>query len=630
MYTDSTVPLQLPHGHASAHTVQFYESDSFLHDTVAGFLADGLTAGQPAIVIATDAHNKGFAAGLSSRGVDAERAMASGQLTLLRAEEVLARIMDGGMPDRDLFRTHVGARFDASSRDNDRCMRAFGEMVDLLWRDGNPEAAVRLEELWNELAQVRRFHLLCAYPIGNFAGESHVKRFDEVCRLHGEVLPTERYRGKTRDARGLLEIAQLQQRARALESEVRRRERLERALRDSLERETAAREEAERASRLKDEFLAVLSHELRTPLNAILGWRQIVSDRQADKITKRALEVIGRNATLQMHLIDDLLDVSRIITGKMIIASDPVDVADVVRAAADTVRPAATAKGIALDLSIDNSARLVTGDGARLQQVFWNLLSNAIKFTPKQGRVAVRLERSASEVLVTVHDDGEGIAPEFVPHVFDRFRQADNSTTRVYGGLGLGLAVVRYLVEAHGGTVAAASDGIGMGATFTVRLPLRAAPASVVVGGGVPASATILAGVQTLVVDDNADARELMRYVLEQLGAEVETAASTDEALQLTAARPFDVVVADIGMPDRDGYELITEIRAMQRNTRATVRAVAATAYAGEDSRERALAAGFDDYLLKPIDPGQLAAAILNLLGRDAADEPAANGKKAS
>jgi signal transduction histidine kinase len=257
------------------------------------------------------------------------------------------------------------------------------------------------------------------------------------------------------------------------------RGRLEQALRDSLERETSAREEAERASRLKDEFLAVLSHELRTPLNAILGWTQIISDRPraSEKITRRALDVIRRNASLQMHLIDDLLDVSRIITGKMVIASEPVDLVDALRAAADSVRPAATAKEIALEVAIDESARLVTGDASRLQQVFWNLLSNAIKFTQKHGRVELRLERSHSEALVIVRDNGEGIAPEFVSHVFDRFRQADNSTTRSYGGLGLGLAVVRYLVEAHGGTVAAASDGIGTGATFTVRLPLRAAPA---------------------------------------------------------------------------------------------------------------------------------------------------------
>jgi len=507
MHSDNTAPPTLaPRSHAASHTVQFYESDSFLHDTVAGFLAEGFTAGQPAVIIATDEHNDGFVSGLSSRGFDASRAIESGQLTILRAQDVVARIMDRGMPDRQLFRQHVGARFAAFPKNSDRCARAYGEMVDVLWRDGNPEAAVRLEELWNELAESYRFHLLCAYPIGNFADQAHVRQFDEVCRLHGCVLPTESYPKPEHDRASLLEISQLQQRTRALESEVKRREHLERALRESLERETSARQDAERASRLKDDFLAVLSHELRTPLNAILGWRQIVADRPADKITKRALDVIGRNATLQMHLIDDLLDVSRIITGKMVIAFEPADLGDVLKAAADSVRPAAIAKGISLELSVDDSARLVSGDEGRLQQVFWNLLANAIKFTPKQGRVDVRLERSGSEAQVTVRDDGEGIAPEFVPYVFDRFRQADNSTTRVYGGLGLGLALVRHLVEAHGGTVAAASDGIGTGAMFTVRLPLRAAAASVVVGGKLQVPAVSLEGTRTLVVDDNADA----------------------------------------------------------------------------------------------------------------------------
>jgi signal transduction histidine kinase len=476
MYPDSTtLPVLAPQDDGSSHTVQFYESDAFLHDTVARFLADGLAAGQYAVVIATDAHSEGFTEGLESRGFDARRALESGQLTVLNATDLLARIMDGRMPDPDLFRNHVGANFDACQAHGTTYMRAYGEMVDVLWRDGNPEGAIRLEQLWNDLARTHRFHLLCAYPIGNFAGDQ-ARQFDEVCRLHGRVFPTESYRAVPRDHRSLREITQLQQRTRALETEVTRRECLEQALRESLERETSAREEAERASRLKDEFLAVLSHELRTPLNAILGWTQIATDRPADKTTRRALDVISRNASLQMHLVDDLLDVSRIITGKMMIAPEPVDVGDVLNTAIDSVRPAATAKAIAVDVSIDDSARPVIGDAERLQQVCWNLLSNAIKFTPKQGRVEVRLERVESEAQIVVRDNGAGIPPEFIPHVFDRFRQADNSTTRSHGGLGLGLAVVRHLVEAHGGSVAAESHGVGAGATFTVRLPLAATP----------------------------------------------------------------------------------------------------------------------------------------------------------
>jgi signal transduction histidine kinase len=368
-------------------------------------------------------------------------------------------------------------------------------MVNLLWTDGNPEAAIRLEELWNDLASTHSFSLLCTYAMGNFYKAADGHPFEEICRRHGHVIPAEGYTGIDGNETQSREIVRLQQRSRALETELAHRKELEQALRNALaERrraeadregllasEQAARAEAENVNRLKDEFLALLSHELRTPLNAILGWTQIASGRRTDsRTTRRALEVIGRNAALQMHLIDDLLDVSRIVTGKMQISTDPVDLAVVAAAAIDSIRPAAEGKGIDLHVHIDEPMQSVTGDADRLQQVVWNLLSNAVKFTPKEGRVDLWLGRAGSEAQIVVRDTGPGIAPDFLPHVFDRFRQADTTSTRALGGLGLGLSVVRYLVEAHGGTVSAENAGKGHGAIFTVRIPLRPAAGGVV------------------------------------------------------------------------------------------------------------------------------------------------------
>jgi signal transduction histidine kinase len=454
--------------------VQFYEDDSSLAGIIVDFIAPGLVAGQPAVVIATPAHREAVATGLKGRWIDVDGLLGTGRLTLLDARDTLAAVMTGGAPNPELFKRVLGGVLSNCRAHGSRlCTRVYGEMVDLLWKDGNSEGAIQLEKLWNELAAEHSFALLCAYALGNFYKETDSGHFQAVCGEHGRVVPGESYARRDADVR-LREIALLQQRAQALEHELQYRRELEDALRDALARTETARADAEQANRVKDDFLAILSHELRTPLNAILGWTQIMKSGSTDAATfSRGLEVISRNAELQTRLIEDLLDVSRIIRGQLQINSDVVDLGAAVTATAESVRPAVMAKGIELEVRIEPAVVQVVGDAGRLHQIVWNLLSNAVKFTPASGRVTLIMERAGSEVHVIVSDTGQGIAAEFLPHVFDRFRQADNSTTRRYGGLGLGLAVVRHLVEAHGGSVSAQSDGEGCGATFTVKLPMR-------------------------------------------------------------------------------------------------------------------------------------------------------------
>ena len=391
-----------------------------------------------------------------------------------------------------------------------------------------------------------------------------------------------------------------------------------------LEEAVAARAEAEAVNRAKDVFLATLSHELRTPLTAILGWARILRDGGMDDASARhGLDVIERNAEAQHQLIRDLLDVSRIISGKLHLTTRQVGLAPIVEAALDSVRQAADAKAIRLGAEYADETDLVTGDPDRLQQVVWNLLSNAIKFTPKGGRVGVRVEREGSDVCVRVSDTGQGIAPEFLPHVFERFRQQDGSTTREHGGLGLGLAIVRHLVEQHGGRVSAESPGARAGSTFTISLPVAAvkAPAEAPPGARRPShvatkdGAPPLDGVRVLVVDDQPDARELLALVLGRAGAEVSTAASAADAMELFAGEGADVLVSDVGMPVEDGYSLVFRIKSTPARS---VKAVALTAYATEEDRRRSFAAGFDAHVAKPVEPGELVDVIAGLVGKAA------------
>jgi PAS domain S-box-containing protein len=813
------------------HAVQFYESDDFLRDSVAGFIGNGLVHGEPVIVIATAQHRDAFAGALAARGLDVTEAEACGDLVMLDARETLATFMAGSMPDPQQFRNSVGGVIGRTARGRQQC-RAYGEMVDLLWRDGNPDGAVRLEELWNDLAEYYTFNLLCAYPMGNFYSESHSEHFEHVCRTHSHVYPAESFSATGSDARALArEIAVLQQQARALASEIEHRKELENALRESLagrrkverdlkdfvdnatiglhwvgpdgtilwannaelelldysadeyighnitefhasratiddilnrlsrnevihDYESALRAKdgsirhvaissnvlfedgqfihtrcftrdvtdrkrleaearrasednefllhattalnrsldydqrlrdvtelavprlagwcavdlagegnaagktlvcsgpraetghdftlnlplqigdrplgtmtlvratpyeaadaalaaefarraseaienarlyrlAQEANRIKDQFLATLSHELRTPLTAILGWSRMLTIGGLDVETMRtACGTIERAAKTQAALIDDLLDLSKVVTGKLSLRNEPVELTSVVESALETVRLAADTKGIRIDVAPMTDRAIVTGDPTRMQQIIWNLLSNAIKFSDAGGSVLVALETRTDVANIIIRDEGRGIAPVFLPHVFDPFRQADGAITREHGGLGLGLAIVKYLSELHGGSVTATSAGEGHGSTFIVTLPLakqRMAKDEPAVAEEV----TDISGIAVLVVDDDSDTRALVEAMLRRAGGTVVAAESVAHALSALGVITPDVIVSDL--TSDDGAQLLRSLAADQR--RRTIPVIALT----EESEPEEV--GFSASVRKPIDP---------------------------
>ncbi|WP_169796626.1 PAS domain-containing protein [Chondromyces crocatus] len=447
---------------------------------------------------------------------------------------------------------------------------------------------------------------------GSCAEEVAVRHFKS-----GEIIPVQQtsiaIRGEGGALRAIATVAR----------DLREQKRLEAERNRLLVREQQARAAAEEANELKDQFLATVSHELRTPLNAILGWtRMLRTGHLPPERRDRALETVERNARAQTQLIEDLLDISRIMSGKLRIEAHPLDLVTVIEAALETLRPAADAKEIHLDAALGEGPTIILGDAVRLQQVVWNLLSNAIKFTPQGGRVAVQLQRLGDAVDVLVQDSGRGIAQDFLPHVFERFRQAEGSTTRAHGGLGLGLAIVKSLVEQHGGTIRASSEGEGAGATFTVRLPF--VPARQRRQGG-PGSLDpevlhpdddhprALHGIRVLVVDDEPDARDLLVELLERGGARVISAGSAAEAFELLERVRPDLLVADIAMPGEDGYSLIRKVRALGPAEGGLTRAVALTAYTRSEDEHRALRAGFDRHISKPVDPPRLLTVLADL-----------------
>nr|WP_314547051.1 ATP-binding protein [uncultured Massilia sp.] len=411
-----------------------------------------------------------------------------------------------------------------------------------------------------------------------------------------------------------------------------------------LENERLARAEAERTSQMKDEFLATLSHELRTPLSAILGWAQVLRRGSRDQNDlQKGLQTIERNARAQAQLIEDLLDMSRITSGKVLLDMQTVAPGGFIDAAVETVRPAADAKNIRIDKHYALDTGMVAGDPARLQQVVWNLLSNAIKFTPRDGRVDIDLSRTDTNVVITVRDNGAGIRPEFITHVFERFRQADASMTRRHGGLGLGLAIVKQLIEQHGGTVRADSEGEGRGASFTIELPLakqaapnaRSARAAMIRPAPATPEMTVLdlSGARVLVVDDDRDARELIKRILSDCGAHVDIAGSAREALEMVRSVRPQLLISDLGMPEVDGFELLDRVRQLPREAGGQVPAIALTAFARSEDRLRALEAGFSAHISKPVEPSELIATVAAVIGpsaplfnRDAAAAAGQNG----
>src|SRR5215217_2833985 len=405
----------------------------------------------------------------------------------------------------------------------------------------------------------------------------------------------------------------------ALQAQIEERSRL-------LSSEKLARNEAERANRLKDEFLATISHELRNPLNAILGWAHMMRLGKLNEAnTERAVETIYRNAKSQTQLVADLLDVSRIISGKLRLDVRTVDLISIVNAAIDSIRPAAEAKSIHLQTMLDPAAGPISGDADRLQQIVWNLLTNAVKFTPKGGRIQLKVQRIDSHVDIVVSDSGVGISKDFLPYVFDRFRQADASTTRIHGGLGLGLSIVHQLVDLHGGSASVQSEGEGKGATFTITLPFVAVISQteeesvhptqseeILSLDGLPS----LEGLKVLVVDDEADTRDLIGEVLKECGSDVISTRSAAEALEALKQHKPDILISDLGMPDEDGYSLIEKIRALPSDRGGDIPAAALTAYARAEDRMRVLRSGFQFHLPKPVDSAELVTVVASLAGR--------------
>jgi signal transduction histidine kinase/CheY-like chemotaxis protein len=396
-------------------------------------------------------------------------------------------------------------------------------------------------------------------------------------------------------------------------------------VRDLFKRQQILRREAEEANRIKDEFLATVSHELRTPLNAILGWSTLIRQGKADKHTlARAIETIERNAKAQAQLIEDLLDVSRMISGKLRLNVESIELVSVIRAAVDAVHPAAEARGIQLDLDLDFVDGL-EADAHRLQQVVWNLLSNAVKFTGAGGRVRIKLEALQSQARIEVSDTGEGIDPEFLPHLFEPFRQADGTSTKRHGGLGLGLAIARRLVEMHGGTISAKSEGAGRGSTFTLSIPLRrivrtasALPVtsehSLLHPSDSDTDLPSLSGVRILAVDDEQDTRDMVKGVLEQFGANVLSAGSAEEAFAALHDWNPHVILCDIGMPGEDGYTLIRKVRQLKSDQDRNTPAIALTGFARPEDRQRALAAGYQMFIAKPIEANKLVSSVARMI----------------
>jgi len=462
------------------------------------------------------------------------------------------------------------------------------------------------------LGQVRllsqRFHgYLLPMPAPEFAEYPYMQQSARISPLlhEGEVIGTITVIDDVTE-RTIREIElqdQLEQRSRLLASE------------------KSARQEAEDANRLKDEFLATVSHELRTPLSAIVGWASLLRSGDLDaKTFERAIESIYRNANSQTQLISDLLDVSRIISNKLTLNVSQVNLPSVIEMALDTISPEAQAKGVHLQLTMEPDFPQLSGDAERLQQIIWNLLSNAIKFTPRDGTVHVRLSLVNSEAEISVADSGIGIDSEFLPYVFDRFRQANPTATRIHGGLGLGLAIVHELVELHHGSVRVHSEGEGKGSVFIVRVPLTVSPPLDNAGSIGPAgnpgppAPMVLAGLRILVVDDDADTRDFVRIALEQFGSEVTTAVSAAEALDALHRVHHDLIISDLGMPVEDGYSLINRVRALSPDRGGNIPAVALTAYARVDDSFRAIHSGFQIHIPKPVEPSELISAIARVV----------------
>jgi signal transduction histidine kinase len=593
--TASAPPATPPATPRRSHIVRYYESDASLVSEVSQLVAAGLGAGQPAIVIATPAHRDALERRLNAQRVGVSEARRSKRYVPLDAAETLARITSDGWPDPVKFGEIVGGTVGrAAAVSPAGHVVAFGEMVALLWAEGRRDAAIRLEELWNELAKSHSFALLCAYPISAFGAHADAAQFASVSDLHGEVLPTEAFTDLGETVDRLRAVASLQQKAAALESELARRLTLEQELKAKVE-------QLADVDRRKDEFLAMLGHELRNPLAPVSAALEVMRLRADDpQRVGNAREVVERQIAHMTRLVDDLLDVSRITRGQIELRKEPIALAGLVERAVEVARPIIDERGHRLTLDLPGVPVTFEGDRSRLEQVLSNLLSNAAKYTDVGGRIWVQGFVDGDRLVLSVRDNGEGLAPDLRVRVFDLFVQGPDTRSMARGGLGLGLTLVRQLVQLHGGTVEALSDGPGTGSEFVVRLPY--VPAIAATRGRAPRLDASGHGRRILVVDDNVDAAEALAELLREYGHSVRTAhgagAGIAEALR---SRP-EIVLLDISMPDADGYEVASRLRAELTGTML----VALTGYGEKRHRERSRAAGFDHHLTKPVDTGAL------------------------
>lgn len=576
------------------HFVQFYETEAYLVESVSEFLCTGLAAGDGVAVIATREHRKHIELRLKSQRLNIAAAIKRGQCVAIDAADTLAQLMVGGLPDRARFTAIVGGAIERLAQKWPR-VRAFGEMAALLWKEGNCEAAVSLEELWNDLAARQTFALLCAYPMHDFGNDAATESFQEICTCHARVLPAESYALLANPDDQTRMITLLQQKANALQAEV--------AQRKKAERENALHLAAlEESDRRKDEFLAMLAHELRNPLAPMCNAVQLLRLKHlTDPDIQWGHDVIERQVAQLSRLVDDLVDVSRISRGKINLQKEIVNLAAVVERSVEIGRPLIDARKHQLEVSLPKEVVPVEGDSVRLTQIVSNLLNNAAKYTEMGGRIWLNVEADENQATIRVRDSGAGISPEMLPHVFEMFTHVQSSLGRSEGGLGIGLCLTRRLVEMHGGRVEAASQGLGHGSEFIVRLPIahetsQAEHLSKFQGEDrrKPAPKRIL------VVDDNKDAADGLAVLLRLMGHDVQAVNSGRAALEVAGERPPEVVLLDIGLPEMDGLEVARRLRQEVHLNNALL--VALTGYGQEDLRVRIQEAGFNAHLVKPVD----------------------------
>jgi signal transduction histidine kinase/ActR/RegA family two-component response regulator len=591
----------------SDHFVQFYETDEFLVESVSGYVGAALAAEDAAIIIATPDHRAAIQRELLSRGLDVSSAIERGQFLLLDAQETLAKIVVDDAIDPARFADVVGAAIVSVKQDRRR-VRAFGEMVAVLWAEGNPDAAVQLEEQWNELTKLYTFSLFCAYPMSGFGGKAGAG-FDAVCKCHTRVLPAESFASLLSADDRARAISRLQQQAAALEAEIEHREHVEAVLREREEQYRKLMEQAEHASNVKDQFLAVLSHELRTPLSPVTMMLDAMhADPSLPENLRGDIAMIRRNIALETRLIDDLLDLTRVTNGKLSLRKENIRLHPLIQEIAKMIAGEAAEKNLSIDRDLNAGCDGVYGDPARLQQIIWNLLRNAVKFTPENGRISVTTRSEGTLLIITVADTGIGIDPAVLPTIFNAFDQGQRGTNRIFGGLGLGLAISRALVNLHGGKISAQSDGAGQGARFTVELPCVELPDKPPTAEPAPSVAKTQA-LRILLVDDHVDTLRVLRRLLEISGFHVRSAENVAQASREIDGDGIDLLISDIGLPDGTGLDIVKKLR--ERHPLA--RAIALTGFGMEHDVRSSEDAGFDAHLIKPVSIDQLKTTIVKL-----------------